>query len=36
VPNIDAFNLTTGSLGTTLINSSPDTVYVFMGHFALN
>jgi hypothetical protein len=28
VPNIDAFNLTTGSLDTTLINSSPDTVYV--------
>ncbi|MGF6597615.1 hypothetical protein P3T23_002332 [Paraburkholderia sp. GAS448] len=28
VPNIDAFNLTTGSLDTTLINSSPNTVYV--------
>jgi len=28
VPNIDAFNLTTGALDTTLINSSPDTVYV--------
>ncbi|MGE8163692.1 SMP-30/gluconolactonase/LRE family protein [Paraburkholderia sp. NPDC080076] len=28
VPNIDAFNLTTGSLDTTLINSNPNTVYV--------
>jgi hypothetical protein len=28
VPNIDAFNLTTGSLDTTLINSSPNTVYI--------
>ncbi|RQS60672.1 SMP-30/gluconolaconase/LRE-like region family protein [Burkholderia sp. Bp8963] len=28
VPNIDAFNLTTGSLDNTLINSSPGTVYV--------
>ncbi|HVJ09373.1 MAG TPA: Ig-like domain repeat protein [Acidisarcina sp.] len=28
VPNIDAFNLTTGSLDTTFINSSPSTVYV--------
>ncbi|MEA3101090.1 MAG: hypothetical protein QOF74_5330 [Caballeronia mineralivorans] len=28
VPNIDAFNLTTGGLDTTLINSSPSTVYV--------
>jgi hypothetical protein len=28
VPNIDAFNLTTGALETTFINSSPDTVYV--------
>jgi hypothetical protein len=28
VPNIDAFNLTTGRLDITLINSSPDTVYV--------
>jgi hypothetical protein len=27
-PNIDAFNLTTGKIDTTLINSSPDTVYV--------
>jgi len=28
VPNIDAFNLTTGTLDATLINSSPNTVYV--------
>jgi hypothetical protein len=28
VPNIDAFNLTTGALETTLINGSPSTVYV--------
>ncbi|MCC8404620.1 SMP-30/gluconolactonase/LRE family protein [Paraburkholderia sp. MMS20-SJTN17] len=28
VPNIDAFNLTTGSLDTTLINGNPNTVYV--------
>jgi len=28
VPNIDAFNLTTGGLDTTFINSSPSTVYV--------
>jgi len=28
VPNIDAFNLTTGSLDTTLINSDPNNVYV--------
>jgi len=28
VPNIDAFNLTSGNLDTTLINSSPNTVYV--------
>jgi len=28
VPNVDAFNLTTGSLDITLINSSPNTVYV--------
>ncbi|MFP3569753.1 SMP-30/gluconolaconase/LRE-like region family protein [Paraburkholderia sp. SIMBA_030] len=28
VPNIDAFNLNTGSLDATLTNSSPDTVYV--------
>jgi hypothetical protein len=28
VPNIDAFNLTTGALDTTFINGSPDTVYV--------
>lgn len=28
VPNIDAFNLTTGTLDTTFTNSSPDTVYV--------
>lgn len=28
VPNIDAFNLTTGALDTTFTNSSPDTVYV--------
>ena len=28
VPNIDAFNLTTGALDTTLIDSSPNTVYV--------
>ncbi len=28
VPNIDAFNLSTGSLDTTLVNSSPNTVYV--------
>jgi hypothetical protein len=28
VPDIDAFNLYTGNLDTTLINSSPDTVYV--------
>jgi hypothetical protein len=28
VPNIDAFNLTTGGLDTTFTNSSPDTVYV--------
>ena len=28
VPNIDAFNLTTGNLDITLINSSPSTVYV--------
>ncbi|MCG5075534.1 SMP-30/gluconolactonase/LRE family protein [Paraburkholderia tagetis] len=28
VPNIDAFNLTTGALDTTLINSSASTVYV--------
>ncbi|SAK86820.1 SMP-30/gluconolaconase/LRE domain-containing protein [Caballeronia hypogeia] len=28
VPNIDAFNLSTGSLDATLANSSPDTVYV--------
>ncbi|MGF6900337.1 hypothetical protein P3T22_001586 [Paraburkholderia sp. GAS348] len=28
VPNIDAFNLTTGSLDTTLINSNPNAVYV--------
>jgi hypothetical protein len=28
VPNIDAFNLTTGALNTTLINGSPSTVYV--------
>jgi hypothetical protein len=28
VPNIDAFNLTTGSLDNTLINSNPNTVYV--------
>jgi hypothetical protein len=28
VPNIDAFNLTTGAVDTTLINSNPDTVYV--------
>ena len=28
VPNIDAFNLTTGSLDITLVNSSPSTVYV--------
>jgi sugar lactone lactonase YvrE len=27
VPNIDAFSLTTGKLDTTLINSSPNTVY---------
>ncbi|WP_321887682.1 SMP-30/gluconolactonase/LRE family protein [Paraburkholderia bannensis] len=28
VPNIDAFNLTTGKLDTTLINSNPNAVYV--------
>ncbi|CDY74250.1 Glutamate synthase [NADPH] large chain [Caballeronia glathei] len=28
VPNIDAFNLTTGTLDTTLLNSSPNTVYL--------
>ncbi|MEX3923372.1 SMP-30/gluconolactonase/LRE family protein [Paraburkholderia sp. BR10936] len=28
VPNIDAFNLTTGALDTTLINSNPNAVYV--------
>ena len=28
VPNIDAFNLTTGNVDTTLIDSSPSTVYV--------
>ncbi|HTF67373.1 MAG TPA: hypothetical protein VK638_32305 [Edaphobacter sp.] len=28
VPNIDALNLTTGNLDTTLINSNPNTVYV--------
>lgn len=28
VPNIDAFNLSTGTLDTTLIDSSPGTVYV--------
>ena len=28
VPNIDAFNLITGSLDTSLINSSPNAVYV--------
>ncbi|MFD1560151.1 SMP-30/gluconolaconase/LRE-like region family protein [Paraburkholderia silviterrae] len=28
VPNIDAFNLTTGSLDNTLINSNPSNVYV--------
>lgn len=28
VPNIDAFNLTTGSLDITFTNSSPNTVYV--------
>ena len=28
VPNIDAFNLTTGTLETTFINSNPDNVYV--------
>jgi hypothetical protein len=28
VPNIDVFNLTTGNLDTTLINSSPGTVDV--------
>jgi hypothetical protein len=28
VPNIDAFNLTTGTLDNTLIDSSPSTVYV--------
>lgn len=28
VPNIDAFNLTTGNLETTLINSNPNTVSV--------
>jgi hypothetical protein len=28
VPNIDAFNLTTGGLDITLLNSSPNTVYV--------
>lgn len=28
VPNIDAFNLTTGAIGTTFVNSSPNTVYV--------
>ncbi|WP_341317867.1 SMP-30/gluconolaconase/LRE-like region family protein [Paraburkholderia sp. IMGN_8] len=27
VPNIDAFNLTTGKLDNTLVNSSPNTVY---------
>lgn len=28
VPNIDAFNLTTGAIDTTLINSNPNAVYV--------
>ncbi|MEM5326707.1 SMP-30/gluconolactonase/LRE family protein [Paraburkholderia sp. JHI2823] len=28
VPNIDAFNLTTGAIDTTFVNSSPNTVYV--------
>src|SRR6202012_4177355 len=28
VPNIDAFNLTTGHLDTTLINANPTAVYV--------
>jgi hypothetical protein len=28
VPNIDAFNLTTGNVDTTLIDNSPSTVYV--------
>jgi hypothetical protein len=28
VPNIDAFNLTTGTLDTTFINSNPNNVYV--------
>jgi hypothetical protein len=28
VPNIDAFNVTTGTLDTTLINGSPNAVYV--------
>jgi hypothetical protein len=28
VPNIDAFNLTTGALDNTLINSNPNSVYV--------